>query len=225
VMNGLFDTNYQLFRYNVPFNTFFFVFIAIGLAHWRDVIAKVAPGALERRRWIAVAGTPVLALAVLLFDLNPLRGFLVTERDYRETGTLYRAFRLGRHPDFKAVAAYIGEHADAKDAIVAFDPREIYYYIGRLEYSVQTSGYESQSYVDADGTLRDLYLSTPVLTSLEELRAVLGEPGRTKWLIVREGWVRRSPRVADDMKAFVQSQAARVVYAGRDGSTKVYRFE
>ncbi|MBN1236901.1 MAG: hypothetical protein JXB36_00295, partial [Gammaproteobacteria bacterium] len=226
IVNGLFDTSFELFRYNVPFNSLYFTFVALALLRWREVVAAAAPAG---RRLVpgaraAAAGTAALALLVLSFDLNPLRAWLVTQQDYRNEEPLYRAFDLERRPDFKTPAAYLASHAADEDTIIVLDSREYYNYLGELDYWVRTGVYESQTY-SRDGTLHDLYIGTPLLMSLAELKGVLEQPGRRKWLAASDSMLASTRAVSDDIKQFIREQDEHVVYVGRDGTSKVYRFD
>src|SRR5690606_5258851 len=101
ILNGLFDTAFELFRYNVPLNTLYFTLVALALVRWRELIPAWRPSAAVPGRAATAAGTAALALLVVGFDLNPLRGWLVTERGYLNEGPLYRMFELVQYDDFK----------------------------------------------------------------------------------------------------------------------------
>jgi hypothetical protein len=72
--------------------------------------------------------------------------------------------------------------------------------------------------------VRDLYVATPLIMSVDELEQTLHEPGRSTWLVASDAMLAETRAVGDDIKRFIASQAAHVVYVGRDGETKVYRF-
>ncbi len=223
VTNGLFDTSYQFFRYNVPLDTLYFTLIALALSRWTDLV----PALPARLRGLApgkAAGTALLALLVLSFDLNPLRGWFVVARDYDSDGPAYRAFGLASYPDFQTTSAFIAEHAAEDDLIITPDSREYYNYLGKVDYWIRSGIYETQTYAEG-GRLKDLYVGSPLLMSSEELEAVLAEPDRTKWLAASDESLGTTRAVSDDLKAFIRNSEHRVVYVGRDGATKVYRFD
>jgi hypothetical protein len=226
IANGLFDTHYELFRYNVPFEPLYFTFAALGIAKVGAIVTAWQPmdGSRRLRRTATIAAVSILSLLVLTFDLNPLRGSLLTQRSYREDGVLYRLFGLARYPDYKTTADFVARSAAPQDAIVAFNGREYFNYIGRLDYWVQSSGYGTQTYDDA-GTLRDLYVSTPLIADLDTLKDVLRAPGHTKWLIASDTWLPASRVVDEDIKHFVASHRDKIVYVGLDGRMSVYRFD
>jgi 4-amino-4-deoxy-L-arabinose transferase-like glycosyltransferase len=228
ICNGLFSTAYQIFRYNVPFNALLFTFVALGLTQWREVAAYVrAPRIGGARADYAAAGawgTALLVACVLAFDLNPLRGWLATQRDYLEEASLYRVFGMRRYADFATPASYLATNAASDDTILALEPREYYNYLGRLDYSVMSNSYEPETYDDA-GTRRDLYIDTPLIMDLATLREVLNAPGKTKWLIASDTMIAGTRYLNDEMRSFLQSQREHAVYVGRDGVTQVYRFD
>lgn len=222
ILNGLFDTAFELFRYNVPLNTCYFTLVALALVRWRELIPAWRPSAALPGRAATAAGTAALALLVAGFDLNPLRGWLVTERDYLNDGPLYRMFGLVQYDDFKTPSAFVSAHAGPDDTIIVLEPREIFNYLGRADWWLRTDAFETQTYVQ-NGEPRDLYIRTPLLTSLDALRGVLDGPG-TKWLIVSEDLL-GSRVLNEEVSDFIRARDERVVYVGRDGDKKVYRFD
>jgi 4-amino-4-deoxy-L-arabinose transferase-like glycosyltransferase len=224
IVNGLFETTFEFFRYSVPFNTFYFTLVALALVHWRDVLGALV-GPSRRFASSGAAGTVLLSLLVLGFDMSPLRAWLVTRQDHFNDGAVYRAFGMERNSDFKTPGEFVARNAADEDLIIVLDSREYYNYIGRLDYWIRTAVYESQSYRGDDGRLRDSYVGTPLIMSLDELREVLGAPQRRKWLIASDETLRSTRAVTDDIKALIGQQQEHVVYVGRDGATKVYRFD
>jgi len=223
VLNGLFDTAFELFRYSVPLNTLYFTLVALALVRWPDVVTALRSSAtVHPGRAASIAGTAVLTLLVVGFDLNPLRGWLVVQRDYLNSGPLYRIFGLVQHDDFKSPSAYVAEHAGPDDTIIVLDSREIFNYLGRADYWLRTDAYETQAYV-RDGVLRDQYVATPLLTSLDALRGVIEGPG-TKWLVASDELL-GSRALDEETSRFILEQDERLVFVARDGDKKVYRFD
>jgi hypothetical protein len=226
VGNALFTAPFELFRYNAAFNTLFFVFVALAFVSWRELVPAWRPTVPRAPRRPAVAlGTTVLVLLALAYDLNPLRGWLAVERGYRNDGALYRTFGLTARSDFKTTADYVAKHASPHDLIVTPDSREYYNYLGRVDLWLRSSRYQDQSYVD-EGQRRDLYVDVPLVATLPELQAALATPNRTKWVLASSA-VLSDPKaaVAPEIRAFLKDAERHVVYVGRDGDRKVYRFE
>jgi hypothetical protein len=226
VGNALFSSPFEQFRYNAAFNTLFFVFVALAFVHWRELVPAWRP-ALPRSvsRPAAALGTTMLVLLATAYDLNPLRGWLAVERDYSNDGALHRTFGVTAYSDFKTTADYVARHASPHDLIVTPDSREYYNYLGRVDLWLRSARYEDQSYV-RKGTRRDLYVDTPLVATLPELKQALATPNRTKWVLASSA-ILSDPKapVAPEIRSFLRSAEQNVVYVGLDGDRKVYRFE
>ena len=226
VGNALFSSPFELFRYNAAFNTLFFVFVALAFVHWRELVPAwrpTLPRALSQPT--AALVTTMLVLLAVAYDLNPLRGWLALERQYSNDSALYRTFGITAYSDFKTTADYVARHASPDDLIVTPDSREYYNYLGRVDLWLRSARYEDQSYVHK-GKRRDLYVDTPLVATLPELKAALAKPNRTKWVLASSA-VLRDPKapVAPEIRAFLRDAEGRVVYVGLDRDRKVYRFE
>jgi hypothetical protein len=227
VSNAMFEGPFELFRYNAAFNTLFFVFVAVAFVHWGELVAAWRP----QRQWhslsrpAAAFGTAALVLLAVMYDLNPVRGLLAIEREYANDGTLYRTFGMTAYSDFKTTADYVAQHASPGDLIVTPDSREYYNYLGRVDLWLRSDRYAGQSYAQ-DGVLRDLYVGTRVVTTLEELKKALAKPNSTKWVLASSSVLERSQAaVAPEIRDFLLNAESHVVYVGRDRDRKVYRFE
>lgn len=225
VANAAFASPFEIFRYNAAFNTLFFVFLALAFVSWRELVPAWRPARKRLPRPAAALGTTVLVLLATVYDLNPLRGWLALERDYRNDGALYRTFGVTAYSDFKTTAAYVARHSTPQDLIVTPDSREYYNYLGRVDLWLRSARYEDQSYV-RDGKRRDLYVDTPLVATLSELKAALATPNRTKWVLASSATLANpNAPVAPEIRAFLKSAHERVVYVGLDRDHKVYRFE
>jgi hypothetical protein len=227
VGNALFASPFEIFRYNAAFDTLFFVLIALAFVRWRELVPAWRP-ALPRpflSRSATALGTTLLVLLATAYDLNPLRGWLAMEREYANDGALYRTFGVTAYSDFKTTAAFVTRHASPHDLIVTPDSREYYNYLGRVDYWLRSGRYEDQSYVD-HGKRRDLYVDTPLVATLAELKAALALPNRAKWVLASSS-VLADPKaaVAPEIRTFLRDSEERVVYTGLDRDRKVYRFE
>jgi hypothetical protein len=228
VSNALFASPFELFRYNAAFSTMFLVFVALAFLHWRELIPAwrpVRPRVLQRRS-SAVLGTTMLVVLALAYDLNPLRGWLAVEREYSNDGPLYRAFGLPGYADFKTTAGYVARHASPDDLIITPDSREYYNYLGRVDLWLRSDRYDDQSYLGEGGKRRDLYVDTPLVMTFAEFEVALATPSRTKWVLAASTTLAdpQAP-VAPAIRAFLREAEHRVVYVGKDGNRKVYRFE
>ena len=225
VANAAFSSPFEIFRYNAAFTTLFFVFIALAFVSWRELVPAWRPALPRLRRPAAALGTTLLVLLATAYDLNPLRGWLALERGYSNDGALYRTFGITAYNDFKTTASYVARHAGPQDLIVTPDSREYYNYLGRVDLWLRSARYEDQSYVRG-GKRRDLYVDTPLVSTLAELKAALATPNRTKWVLASSATLANpNAPVAPEIRAFLKSAHERVVYVGLDGDRKVYRFE
>lgn len=231
ILNGVFSTQHQIFRYNVPFGPLFYTFVALGLTQWRAVLAAwnqdAQPSArTPRSAWVTIA----LVALVLAVDMNPLRSWFEVQRSNLNEAAFFGLIQTqGRYPEYRSPAVrYITDHARPDDKIIAFECREYFNYLQRLDYCVVSSWYYrgkqlKQTYFD--GTVyRDLYLSTPMIMSGEELERLLrGAPG-TKWLVASDRVVKNERAVGKSIFELIEDSAGNVVYASPDGMAKVYRF-
>ncbi len=223
VLNGLFESAFELFRYNVPFAPYYYVLVALGLTRWPQLVPASASRRLGTRR-AEVAVTGALAALVLAVDFNPTRAWLVANRDYYNPGIAYRLYDLERYSDFKTPAAYVREHMVAGDALLVFDSREYFSYLGRVDYWIRSARL-TQAYYDGN-RLRDKYVGTPLIMDAGRLEDVLSTPsGQPRWLIASDAMLERTRAVSAEIKALVAEHADKVVYVGRDRATKVYRFD
>lgn len=232
LLNGIFETRYQSFRYNVPYTTLFFVFVALGIVKWPELASALRSGerAAARRADRAVGGVAVTALLVALvaaYDMNPLKGWLVTQREYSNEGRLYEFFELRGFRDYRTAAAFVGAHAGPGDTLISFDCREYYNYLDRMDYCIVSGTYRSddeliQTYLD-NGTIKDLYVGTPMLLDAEDLERALAESRGDVWILASDN-IFEDDDFPPDVVAFLAQRQEQVVHVARDGITKVYRF-
>ncbi|HEX6995195.1 MAG TPA: glycosyltransferase family 39 protein [Gammaproteobacteria bacterium] len=233
LLNGMFETRYQNFRYDVPFGTLFFTFVALGVLKWPELVGtwRAADDRLEDRRapsrGLVLAGTALIAVLIAAYDLNPLKSWLVTSRDYSSPEPLYAFFDLRGFRDFRTAAAYVDARADADDALVTFDCREYYNYLDRMDYCIVSGTYRDgdeliQTYVD-DGVIRDLYVGSTILFDVDDLERVLEETPGDVWFLASDS-IFDEGRYPEDVLEFLAARQRHVVHVARDGMTKVYRF-
>ena len=219
--NGFFKMPYDLYRYATPLDPFYFSLVALGLTGWLSLWAswKEGPAPSSSVRWV---GTAVLVVMVLLVDMNPLRGWLTAHPEYRRDAPVERLFRIRGFPDFRTTAEFVAKNRRPDEPVLVLDSREVYNYLPETDYWVRSGVFEFQSYLDGD-TIRDKYVDTPLLMSLEDLQRVLAEPGR-KWLIGSERMIRTTAGLDEPLRRFLLGQRDLVVYEGLDQSTRVYLF-
>jgi hypothetical protein len=114
-------------------------------------------------------------------------------------------------------------HAAPEDLILTMDWMTSYFYVGRVDYWLRSSRYESASSRDKEGW-REMYLGSRVVSDAKTLEDLITNRENTLWIIT-SGWVMRrqlhnlSPeivRLIDDLRPYR-------VYQGLDGVSAVYR--
>src|SRR5690606_18912624 len=145
---GMFETRYENFRYNVPFGMLFFTFVALGVLKWPELVASWT-GAVHTRehpraaRWPRGAVTALLVLLVVSYDVNPVKSWLVTQREYWNEGEIYEFFGLPSFRDYRTAANFVDTRAAADDTLITFDCREYYNYLDRMDYCIVSGTYRS----------------------------------------------------------------------------------
>ncbi len=232
VLNGMFESRYANFRYNVPFMTLFFVFVALGILKWREVYLAWCealgrgPGAAAR--WPRTAGTALLIAIVAVYDFNPMKSWLVARLDHSEPSALQTFFGIGGFRDFRSTANYVETQAAPGDTLMTFECREYYNYLGRMDYCIVSNTYRSgeqmiQTYVD-DGIIRDLYVDAAMILDLEALQRALADARGDTWLLVSDVIFRNPANFPADVVQFLAANEDHIVYRTGSRSTMVYRF-
>jgi len=224
--NGILETKFEFFRYNLHLDVFYLTLVTIGVVRLPDILRSIGVSAAAGT-WRNTASTAWLAVAGVLVTLGvrPDLALLTSSRDYYEPGSWYTRSGLGRYPDFQNPGRYVQESLESDDRIFVFDPREYWNYIGRVDYWIWSDNYQSQSYND-HGQDRDLYLGIPIIHSLPEIQAsfaatVSGEI----WILYSASRLARTRWVSPEIKAFMISLDDRIVFRGRDRDTVVIRLE
>ena len=232
LLNGMFETRYQNFRYNVPFSMLFFAFVALGLVRWPELVGALRDvGDRERRPPSAPSRVAVTALLVALlaaYDMSPLKAWLVTQRAYSNEGALYSFFDLRSFRDYRTAAAFVDARAAPDDTLITFDCREYYNYLERMDYCIVSGTYRDgdemiQTYVEG-GNIKDLYVGATMILSAEDLERALDEATGDAWLLASDSIFEDDEDFPDDVLAFLAERQEHVVHVARDGITKVYRF-
>ncbi len=229
---GLFETRYELFRYVFHLDMLYFTLFVLGLAKWHAVIQLLFSrgktlgtghlASLNSNTHTRIVASGLLLFAALFIDLNPVKSWLSTERGYQESSTLYKWFDLDYYPDKKTPALFVKKRLTEDDIVIVLDAREQYNYIGKADYVIRTAMYETQTYLEG-GRLRDLYIGTPLITSLQELKRILSENrDRRIWLVASSRRLRRTKAVSANIVTFIEGLTSRVVYIGKDHDHKVY---
>lgn len=225
VFNGLFETRYHFYRYNVPFGPLFFTLIALGLVRWREVLEAWTGGRSTMPVRPAIV-TVLLGATVLTFDFNPVRSWLVATNTHDSTALHVGGVQAFR--DFRGASEHVLSEAGERDLLIAFDCREYYNYLGRLDYCIMSGTYRDgdeliQTYVDR-GELRDLYIGTPMITSVEQLEQVMSTTRGETWVLASDRISDEDEGVDPTFVEYLERQRDHVHHVALDGVTRVWRF-
>lgn len=220
--NGILETKFEFFRYNLHVDPFFLMLVVVGLFAIPDLMSKldisIAGGLahFEKTRRYTVAVTLIAVLGV-----NPAAAVLTSARDYSEQSFPYPLLGLASYDDFKTTAAYVSAHREPGDIILVLDPREFWNYIGEVDYWIRSVNFESQTYLQ-QGRARDLYVGIPVLHDVDDVRAAIaGREGKSAWILFSRARVARTPSLSPELRTFLLNLEDRSVYEGRDRQTVV----
>lgn len=211
----------------------FFLFLAlgvwipllmIGVFRWsipiRYAAAESFPlllGAFAAAQWLCRERVkPALAAAALcLLAANPLS--LV--------GTVYAGY--ADHPDHQGAARFIlSEHPGPRDILVAEDAIEQTYYLGHVDYWLESRRVASDFLREVNGRLEDIYTGAPLIGSGPALERLIARRDRGTIYIIGSGEQQqdgRSVARGPGIQRILHSLSQRVVYVGRDGLTKVWK--
>ena len=220
--NGVLETKFEFFRYNLHLEPFYLILTTIGLVRLPEIsrslsINRIAlPNNHDTQRIFVLIATSLIFIGV-----RPDLAFFTSDRSYYEESSLHKFLGMDRYQDFKTPGEYVSEHALPHDRILVFDPREYWNYIGRVDYWIYSDNYQSQTFV-SDGRRYDLYLGIPLLATLSEIRTVITQQDEgTTWILYSRQRLADTPWVDDAIKQFVSSLDSSVVYTGRDRDTVV----
>ncbi len=222
--NGVLETKFEFFRYNLQLDPFFLMLVVAGLFAIPDLLAQLGvsiPRLLKKhsdgRAWTIAVAT------IAIIGVNPFAAVLTSARDYTETTFPFTSLGLDSYEDFKTPAAYVSDRLQDDDIVLVLDPREFWNYIGRVDYWIRSSNYESQTYL-VRGRALDNYLGIPLLHSDDEVEAAIaGRNGNNAWILFSRTRLARTPWISVDLKAYLNSLDDRIVYVGRDRQTVVIR--
>ena len=197
-------------RYTVGALPFFLLACVAGLEFLIRTWMKDRPGTGIRR--IAAISAPAI-LAVLI--VNPIALAAVANSGYE------------RNPDHKGAAEFLIDlPITGEDIVIAEDVMQQVYYLGdKVDYWLRSID-NAQSYlVVSDDLPVDQYTATPHLGTGDALLDLLNENSGNRIFIIgsgeimpeRDEWARNR-----GISEVLESDQLRVIYAGRDGITKIW---
>lgn len=176
-----------------------------------------AVAARHRRAQVArpAAWTLALAVAGVVLLVPPGQFRVAVSQSY------------GHYPDHKGAAEFmLGIPLAAGDLVLAEDVLQQTYYLGEVDYWLRHMR-DAEPFLRWDGSrLVDWYTATPVIADAQSLQALLARPDRGSVYVIGsgEGRASRAYRLGPDMLALFERYASEVIYTGRDGTTRIWRF-
>ncbi|MEX2150356.1 MAG: glycosyltransferase family 39 protein [Steroidobacteraceae bacterium] len=187
-------------------------FLLAPIASVMYVMRNTGWGARLRENSIATAGIAVVFVAAII---NPAAAWQASKNDYRD------------HPDHKGAAEFIRNlNPGPDDIIIAEDSIVQTYYLGRIDYRLQSVAGARNHSTLRRGILYGQYTNTPVIGSGTDLGRVLERASDNDVYIissgqVSEGLVRRNR--ADGIAQVLSSERLETVFVGRDGKTTIWK--
>jgi hypothetical protein len=220
--NGILETKFEFFRYNLHVDPLFLMLVTVGLFAIPDLAVKFGGSSFERFKFASATRGYAVAVAVIaILGVNPAAALLTSARGYSEPSFPYPFLGLDSYDDFKTPAAFVSSHLQEGDIILVLDPREIWNYIGKADYWIRSNDFDSQTF-RKDGRAHDLYVGIPVLHSVDEAKlAIADRAGTNAWIIFSKSRLARTPSLSPDLKSFLGGLEENIVYTGNDRQTVV----
>jgi len=153
------------------------------------------------------------AAVVLVLVVNPVAVARTVNPGYED------------HPDHQGAAAFIQSLPYREgDIVIAEDVLQQTYYLGRVDYWLQSREAAGMFVRNLNGQLADFYTNTPLIGTAEDLQRLVDRPDRGAIYVIGSGENQedgrrraRGPGLAE----MLESSRFRVVWRGRDGLTTV----
>ena len=200
---GVFKWNVQL-RYT-SVQTLPLILCAFATAQW-----FLIGGRARLARWQAASAAVVCVLVV-----NPIAFARTVHSGY------------ATNPDHQGAAAFIQSiNPGPNDIVIAEDVLEQTYYLGHVDYWLQSRAVASSYILNVNGVWRDFYTNTPLIGSPEDLRQIISKPGRGAIYIIGSGENQEDGRRfvrGEGLAKMLESRLFKVIYRGRDNLTTVLK--
>jgi len=145
------------------------------------------------------------------------RGYGLPEETLRDPGVanFYR--------DLKTPAQYVDARRSAEDLVIVRTAFEVFPYIGRSDFALRGSDW---ALATLDDHLVDWYVGVPIVSSVEEFRAILkANSERRIWIISSEETSGITADLPQQILTLVRRLDGHRVYTGRDGVTFVLKID
>ena len=220
--NGILETKFEFFRYNLHIDPLFLMLVTAGLFAIPDLAKEFGISSFERLKSATATRKYAVAVAVIaILGVNPAAALLTSVRGYYEPSFPYPSLGLDSYDDFKTPAAYVSDHLQEGDIILVLDPREIWNYTGKADYWIRNMDFDSQTF-RKDGREYDMYVGIPVLHSVDEVKgAIADRVGNSAWILFSKSRLARTPSLSPELRTFLGGLDDQIVYTGNDRQTVV----
>jgi hypothetical protein len=201
-----------------------------------------------RSGWLVTgwAAATLAAILVLSQDANPRKSMAVVQRQYGQWRDPIKSFvswplHAFYHQDYESACRYIQEHRQPGDGVVVVGPPHeaacVKYYLGQVDYIFGNPQDYPERWVNEQGRPVDELVGAVLVSTLDELKAVLEGPGEYPgkhpglksavggvWVVCSdllsepENWV-----VIDSRQTYLKELMAKPEFTARDGHLRVRR--
>jgi hypothetical protein len=196
-------------RYTMGALPFFLLALVASVMY---VMANWSWSARLRHNSVATAAIGIVFVGAII---NPAAAWQASKNDYRD------------HPDHKGAAEFIRHlNPGPHDIVIAEDSIVHTYYLGKVDYRLQSVEGARNHSIQINGQLYGQYTNTPVIGSGAEFEKILERQSANDAFVistaqVSEGLKRRNR--ADGIAEVLASERLEAFYKGRDGETTVWR--
>lgn len=187
------------------------------------VVGRLAPVAPERSRgWATAACLGLVLIGVDRGHGVPITLEMVNMTHGQATEPATHVFDI--RPDHAGPGRYVAERLDARDLVVAEDPLQQTWYVGRVDYWLRHPDHTPGAvFRDEDGNLRDIYVGGRWPTHRDPLDEALASAQGRVWILTSAETVEERD-LTDDQRSWLDEirRLHAPVHVGRDGVTTVY---
>ena len=196
-------------RYTIGALPFFLIGIVTSVVY---LVYNTDWGTKLQKYSVATSAAVVVLIAAVI---NPAAAWQASKNDYRD------------HPDHKGAAEFMRNlNPGPDDLVIAEDSIVQTYYLGKVDYRLQSVAGARNHSIQIKGVLHGQYTNTPVVGSGAELETILERHCANDVYVissaqVSEGLMRRNR--AGGIANVLASEQLEVIYKGRDDKTTVWR--
>lgn len=218
-----FDVPYAPWRYLFPMYPWILLTVAAGIWWMAEVVVSRFSKISSPAALVAIS-LAVLAGGIGGHGIPAARRVL--EVSYGERVPWHDQGMIGR-PDHKGAGLFVRESLEPGDLVIAEDPLQQRWYVGRVDYWLRSFA-DASPYLNRNerGSLHDIYVWSELMADPPD-SDWLQRPDRSVWLITSlETARRRDLYLSVDQRRWLEEieAAYNPAHMGRDGQTAVYCF-